>query len=71
MVFCARSSSELYSSSLIENSFSAAFATDSRSDGATPSISEMVIIGSRPEHAATKSTSPAPTRSSTTATAFF
>ncbi len=69
MVSAARSSMVLYSSSLMPNSFSAAVATAGCSDGGTPSMSMMVSIGRRAEHAETKSISPAPTRSSTTFTA--
>ncbi len=67
---CARSSGVLYSSSLMPNSFSAAYATAGWSADGTPSMSMIVSIGSRAEHAATKSMSPAPTRSSTMLTAF-
>jgi hypothetical protein len=46
IVSAARSSSELYSSSLMLNSFSAAFDTPGCSDGGTPSMSMIVSIGS-------------------------
>ena len=47
----------LYSWSLIEKSFSAAFATAGWSAVGTPSISMIVSIGSRAEQSATKSMS--------------
>ena len=56
----ARSSGVAYSSSLMPNSFSAAYATAGWSAVGTPSMSMIVSIGSRAEQAATKSTSPGP-----------